>query len=110
MSDQKTVKIFTMVQQFPCGPKSTCCGPIGQSKEEIEALKSKITNDLSYDVEVIDVTNFYLVETHYQVAQLLSSTGPSALPILTLGDDIVSMGRATPEMVVEAIREKASQL
>ena len=110
MNSNKTVKIFTFPQQFPCGSQSSCCGPIGQSKEEIEALKTKITNDLGYDVEVIDVTNFYVVETHEQVAQLLSSTGPRALPILTLGDEIVSMGRAAPDTVVEAIREKASQL
>ena len=43
MSDKKKeVKIFTMEQQFPCGPKSSCCGPIGQSEQEVTSLKTAI--------------------------------------------------------------------
>jgi hypothetical protein len=38
----KVIKIFTMKQEFPCGPQSTCCGPVGQTEEEISELKNAI--------------------------------------------------------------------
>lgn len=97
-------------QQFPCGPQSSCCGSIGQTEQEIENLKAKINEELDYKVEVFDVTNPDIIRNYEQVFQLLASTGPGALPILTIGDDIVSMGRAAPSIEVETIREKASQL
>lgn len=31
--NDKVAKNFTMKQQFPCGPQSSCCGPIGQREE-----------------------------------------------------------------------------
>lgn len=108
-NNNKTVRIFMFPQQFPCGPRSSCCGPIGQSEEELENLKSAITDELGYKVEVINVTEHDKVKKYYQVSQLLSSFGPMALPILTLEDEIVSMGSPTPEMAVTAIREKTNQ-
>ena len=35
MTIQKKVKIFTVEQQFPCGQNASCCGPTGQSEQEI---------------------------------------------------------------------------
>lgn len=108
-SNNKTVRIFTMPQKFPCGPRSPCCGPVGQSEEDIATLKNKIADELCYNVEVIDAMDHDTVKNYYQVSQLLSSFGPMALPILTLEDEVVSIGNPTPEMAVTAIREKASQ-
>jgi len=109
-SNNKTVRIFTMPQNFPCGPRSSCCGPIGQSEEEIATLKTKIADELGYDVEVFDVMNHDAVKNYYLVVQLLSSFGPMALPILTLGDEVVSIGNPQPEEAVAAIREKMNQV
>lgn len=109
-SNNKTVRIFTMPQNFPCGPRSSCCGPIGQSEEDIATLKTKIADELGYNVEVIDVMDHDTVKKYYQVSQLLSSFGPTALPILALEDEVVSMGSPTLEMAVAAIREKANQV
>ena len=98
-------------QNFPCGPQSSCCGPVGQSEEEIENLKSNIQGELGYEVEVFDVTNHDAIKNYEQVVQLLSSYGPRALPILTLGDEVVSIGvNLQPEDAVAAIREKAGQI
>lgn len=52
--NESTVKIFTMKQEFPCGPRSTCCGPVGQTEEEISELENAI-EWLDLKVEVFDV-------------------------------------------------------
>ncbi|NPV71141.1 MAG: hypothetical protein HPY55_10945 [Firmicutes bacterium] len=41
-TSSRTVRVFTMPQQFPCGPRSSCCGPIGQSEEEVNNIRSAI--------------------------------------------------------------------
>lgn len=105
----ETVRIFMMPQDFPCGPQSSCCGPIGQSEEDIENLKGSIEEGLGYEVEILDVMNHDAIKNYDQVVELLSYFGPMALPVIALGNDVVSTGSPTPEMAVAAIREKANQ-
>jgi len=54
MLASKKVRIFTIEQQFPCDCNSTCCGPTGQSEQEIMALKIAIEK-LAIEVEVYDI-------------------------------------------------------
>ncbi|MEN3203294.1 MAG: hypothetical protein ABDK87_06140 [Atribacterota bacterium] len=102
------VRIFMMPQQFPCGPQSSCCGPIGQSEEEIEGLKSAIERELGLQVEVVNIIEDKSMKNHLGVLRLIQSFGPMALPIITIGeeDEVVSIGTPTPEEAVLAIREK----
>ena len=109
MSEQKTVKIFMMPQEFPCGEQSSCCGPIGQSEKEIESLKSSIEKELGCEVEVVNVKNDDEMRGRPRIAQLFQSLGAAALPIVALEDEVVSMGNSTPEEVVAAIRENAKE-
>jgi hypothetical protein len=109
MSGQKTVKIFIMEQEFPCGEQSSCCGPIGQSAEEIDSLKSSIEKQLGYEVEVLNVKSDDDMRDYPQIVQLFQSLGPAALPILAFEDEVVSMGDSTPEKVVPAIRENTEK-
>lgn len=106
MSDKgKKVQIFMMPQQFPCGPQSKCCGPMGQSKEEIEGLKSALEKDISCTVQVINLMGKNPQE-HPSIARLLGSFGARALPVIALNGDVVSMGSTMPGNVVEALKEK----
>jgi hypothetical protein len=79
MSYSNVVKIFTMEQQFPCGPQSSCCGPIGQSQEEVLSLKSAIEK-LGVGVEVYDVQKLKNIQEYPEVFKLLRSFGPQATP------------------------------
>jgi len=106
LNNTKTIRIFIMPQQFPCGPQATCCGPIGQSEEEIHNLKSTIEQETGSQVEVLNVTNENDMKSHLQVAQLVNSLGIKALPIITLNEEAVSVGNPTPGQAVSAIREK----
>ncbi len=109
MDGKKILKIFMMPQEFPCGEQSSCCGPIGQSKEEIQSLKNSIEEELGYEVEVLNVKNEDDVKDYPRIVQLLQSLGPNALPILKLEDEVVSMGNPTPEKAIAAIREKTEK-
>lgn len=105
MPDKKTVKVFTMKQQFPCGPNSSCCGPIGQSDDDIKKLSDAI-RDLGVGVEVHNIMEDGFAKRFPSVANLLGSFGPGIVPILTIGDEIISMGVPTPEEAIQVVKEK----
>lgn len=108
-NNSKVVNIFTIPIQFPCGPQSSCCGPIGQSEEKIQSLKSSIEKELGCRVGVINVMNGSEMRNYLPIARLVQSFGPVALPIVTLDGEVISMGNPTPEEAVLSIREKIKQ-
>jgi len=105
MSDEKTVKIFTMEQQFPCGPQSSCCGPIGQSEEEIVSLKNAIEK-IGIDVEICDIRKMKNLQENPQVVKLFRTFGPQAIPVITVGDEVACMGQSETNEIISAIRGK----
>lgn len=107
--DNKRVTIFRMPLVFPCGPQSACCGPIGQSEEEIQDLKSSIGKELGCLVEVVNVLNGSEMKDHLLIVRLLRAFGPMALPIITLDSEVISIGNPTPGEAVSAIKEKMNQ-
>lgn len=109
MSNTKTVRIFMMFQQFPCGPQSSCCGPVGQTEEEIQSLKGAIEKETGYQVAVLNVANDGEITDYPQIVRILDSFGTGALPIITLDGEVVSLGNPTPEQAVLALRDKINQ-
>ena len=105
MSEQKTVKIFTMEQQLPCGPQSSCCGPIGQSEEEITSLKNGIEK-LGIDVEICDIRKMKNLQENPQVFKLFRTFGPQAIPVITVGDEVACIGQSETNEIISAIKGK----
>jgi hypothetical protein len=107
MSVSKTVKIFTIEQQFPCGAKSNCCGPTGQSEQEVMTLKGAIEK-LGLEVEVYDLQKMRdrNLEKNAQVFKLFSIFGPGAIPVITMGDEVVCMGQSEISEAVASIKSK----
>ena len=103
--NRRAVGIFTMPQEFPCGNDSTCCGPVGQTEEEIAALEAAIER-LGVEVEVHDVNSPEVAQKHPNVLQLLRSFGRDIVPILTVGGEVVCVGRPSIEEAVRAVEEK----
>ena len=108
--NNKIVRIFTMPLQFPCGPQAACCGPVGQSDEDIQNLKESIEKELSVGVEVKNVTKGEDMRDYRQISGLFRSFGPRSLPIIAIEDEVVSMGNPTPEEAVAALQEKMKEL
>lgn len=106
--DGKGVKIYMMPIEYPCGPQSSCCGPIGQSEEVIRELKTAIEKELNLNVDVINVRDGVNM-SELQVIRLLNTFGATALPIIALDRDVVSMGNPSPHEAVQAIRQKLTE-
>lgn len=109
-NNNKTVRIFMMPIQYPCGPQSACCGPIGQSEEEIKALKEKIERELGVKVEVRNVLKGQEMKDYRQISGLFRSFGPMSLPIIALEDEVVAMGNPTSEEIIGILHEKIKEL
>lgn len=109
MENGRTVRIFMIPQQYPCGPNSSCCGPIGQSEEEVQNLRAAIERELGCGVEVINAMDGSIMKNHLSVLRLLRSFGAVALPIIALDGEVVSMGNPTHEEAVSALRERINQ-
>lgn len=105
MNNSKVVKIFTLEQQFPCGPKSSCCGPIGQSEQEVLSLKSAIAK-LGLNVEVYDIQKIKNIQDHPQVFKLFRTFGPQAIPVITVADKVACMGESKADEIISAIKSK----
>jgi len=103
--DKPVVRIFTMPQEFPCGEKSTCCGSIGQTEEQIAALESSLAQ-LGTAVEVLNVKRMEVLKKHPNVFKLLRTFGMRVVPILAVGDQIVGMEFATLDQAVKAVQER----
>lgn len=102
------INIFTMPQEFPCGAGSSCCGPIGQTDEEVQTLKQGLEKELSVPVQTFNVKNGTDMKAHRQILAVLRSFGWGVLPIIAIGEEVVSLGMPTVEQAVEAVRKKSS--
>jgi len=93
-NNSKVIKIFTMKQEFPCGPQASCCGPVGQSEEEVLSLKNDIEKNLDVTVEILDIKNTKNLEQHPQIFELIKSFGLGATPIIAVGDEVACVGQS----------------
>ena len=89
---EKVIKVFTMKQEFPCGPKSTCCGPVGQTEEEISELKNAI-EQFGLKVEVFDVSNFKDELLYPEVTKILKNFGLEYVPVITVNGELACIGQ-----------------
>jgi hypothetical protein len=100
------VRIFTAPLQFPCGPGTTCCS-IGQSEETVKALVSAMEGlGVSVKVYNVEEDGGELFTRFPSAGELLKEYGPGITPILSLNDEVVAMGVATPEEALTVISEK----
>ncbi len=101
----RVVRIFTMEQKFPCGPKSSCCGPIGQSEQEVAALKGAIEKT-GLKVEVYDVKEMKNLQENPQVFKLFRTFGPGAIPVITVDEEVACIGPSEISETISAIKSK----
>jgi len=105
MPDNKKAKIFTVAQQFPCGPNSCCCGPVGQSEEYVLSLKNAIEK-LGLDVEVHDLAKIKDKKENPQALKLFGTFGAQVTPIITIGDEVISMGKTDLNDTIAEMKSK----
>ena len=102
--NSKTIRIFTMPQEMPCGPASGCCGPIGQTEEEIEQLRWGLEHTVpGARVEVINIRQDKLNANRDLAAlKVIHAFGAMALPVLAVDGQVISIGPPqVPELVAK---------
>jgi len=72
----------------------------------VDALKRAIEQELRCTVETRDVTQGKEMRDSLPILRLIQSLGPMVLPIITAGDEIVSVGSPSPEEAVKVLRPK----
>jgi hypothetical protein len=110
MSQAKSVvHLYYVPQSFPCGPQSSCCGPTGQSEEDVQRyVKELETRVPGVRVETVDASKKLSLGRDLPVAKLLNAFGVTACPIVALNGEVVSMGPPTLSELVKLVKEKLS--
>jgi hypothetical protein len=101
------VRIYYLPQSFPCGPQSSCCGPIGQSEEELRHYILEIEQGVpGIAVETVDLSQRTRLGRDLAALKLYNTFGAAACPIIAVDGDVVSMGPPLMAEVVELVKRK----
>jgi len=103
-----TVKLITVVRERNDESASCCCS-IGQTSEEIEALKQAVV-DCGFNVQVVNLVDSSQFESlgealKDQVEKMLTLYGPFAFSMLALDNSLIAVGVTEPSQVAEALSE-----
>ncbi len=110
MSDSlPTIRLYYLPQTFPCGVGSSCCGPVGQTTQDIEQYITALRKELGQvEVQTINVTGSLDPGRDAAAMRLLDSFGALALPIFALNGEVISMGPPNIDELVEILKGKFS--
>lgn len=101
------VRLYYWPLSFPCGPQSSCCGPVGQSREEIENYVRQIESGLpGVKVETFDVSAKLRLERDRPVIKLVNTFGAAACPIFVADGEVISMGPPAMAELMELLRAR----
>ncbi len=101
------VRLYFAPQSFPCGPDSACCGPVGQSAEEVASLVTAIEAGVpGVSVETVDVSKPLRMDRDAPVFRLLNAFGLQACPMFGFDGEVISMGPPAVDELVALIRSK----
>ncbi|MBE7557754.1 hypothetical protein HS125_01890 [bacterium] len=111
MIESNTILLYYAPQSFPCGENSSCCGPTGQSPEELAQYQSALEKAFpSVKVELINVDKAsggrLNLNRDAAAIKLLNSFGPAACPIIAVGGEVVSIGPPVLEELTALLGEK----
>lgn len=91
--DKHIIRVYFMPQSFPCGPQSSCCGPVGQSEKDLQNCVNRLQEALpEAPVECIDISQPLNMARDLAVIKLLKSYGPRACPVIVLDTEVLSVG------------------
>ncbi len=105
MNHDNVVRLYYAPLSFPCGPQSSCCGPTGQSEEDLSAWVDALKRSIpGLQVETIDATGQLDPQRDQAVMTLLNSFGAVACPIIAVDGEIVSMGPPVLDELIPMVK------
>jgi hypothetical protein len=107
MSEKTAVRLYYAPQRFPCGPQSSCCGPVGQTEAEVEDYTRRLREALpDATLDAINISLPLRLGRDGAVIRLLNTFGHEACPIVAVNGEVVSMGPPAMGELVDLIKAK----
>ena len=104
---QSIIRLYYVPQSFPCGPQSSCCGPVGQSEEDLRGYQTQLEARVpGVQVQTIDVTQKLNMSLDLPASKLINSFGWAACPIFTLAGEVISLGPPSVAELIELVKTK----
>ncbi len=105
------IRVYYWAEYFPCGPKSSCCGPSGQSEDTVRGYVERLQSAFpGVDIETIDASKDLDPSRDAAVIKLHASFGDKAFPVFAVGGEVVSVGSAEIDEVIEELRTAMGSL
>jgi hypothetical protein len=109
MSEQASVRICYVPQTFPCGPQSSCRGPVGQTEAELVEYTGRLRDALpGVAVEAMDASHPLRLSRDAPVVRLLNTVGQAPCPIFAVNGEVVSMGPPALGELVDLVKARLS--
>lgn len=101
------VRVYFTPLSNPCGEGATCCGPVGMSAEEAEALRAAVAKaSAGLAVELIDASAKLHLQRDGAVLRMVNTLGLAVYPVITVDGEIVSMGPPVVDELGPLIRAR----
>jgi len=108
MNDATTrILLYYAPLSFPCGAQSTCCGPVGQTEDELRGYVAELSRSFpDVPVTLIDTSQKLRLPRDGAALKLISSFGRSVCPIFAVNGDVISMGPPAMPELLALLRDK----
>ncbi len=105
--NQSHVRVYFTPPVNPCGEGATCCGPMGMSVEEAEALRAAVAAAVpGVPVELVDASRKLNLHRDGAVLRMVNTLGLAVYPVVTVGEEIVSMGPPAIDELAPLLRAR----
>lgn len=102
--DKPPIRIFAALQM--CCSGDDCCSAPGQTQKEIDNLADAVRDSAPRSqLEVNDIRDARIIDKFPAAAQLFKKYAYNALPIVMVGNDIVSYGISDNEFIINSINK-----
>jgi len=101
------VRVYFTPPLNPCGEGASCCGPVGMSAEEAEALRAAVAEVVpGAGVELVNASRKLHLHRDGAVLRMVNTLGLAVYPVITVDGEIVSMGPPVVDELGPLIRAR----
>ena len=101
------VRLYYQPQSFPCGPNSSCCGPVGQAEWQVLEYSAYLEQQVpGVKVEVVDASQRLKLGRDLPAIKLLKTFGAAACPIFAMNSEVISIGPPVMDELVALVKER----
>ena len=101
------VRVYFTPPLNPCGEGATCCGPVGMSAEEAEALRAAVAEVVpGAGVELVNASRKLHLHRDGAVLRMVNTLGLAVYPVVTVDGEIISMGPPVVDELGSLIRAR----